>query len=299
LPNHLTHGDLRASGMSLSPLIFGLALVILIGSLFQLRFRQSAGYEKFASWRTYATSVESDRNLVVYFTLATGSGQVLVNRGAAATASADVPAQPGMLRGVPVWAIGQGRWPGYKDALYFPTPSDFLDVPVTDAIRNMGNDWTLQVWIKPTFPQQGSVFFPLLKGTIAIPGPAGPGTVSDWPLVSMRLDAGDTAHVMASAPAIESPSVLSFRSAPIEMPSSWNQVTVVRSGLMFRTFVNGEEVRGLEPRPDVPTSSIFPHLTTLQLGGGFASAFIDELAIYNRAMSPEQIRASYENGQAP
>lgn len=80
----------------------------------------------------------------------------------------------------------------------------------------------------------------------------------------------------------------------IEMGKDWHFVTVTKSGDNWKMYINGEirveRAHAFNPAPG-----------TLKLGqyvipGRHLNGFIDEVAIYKRALGPEEIRHHYING---
>ena len=120
-----------------------------------------------------------------------------------------------------------------------------------------------------------------------------------WEIYSFA-GAGDfSAYLPGYAPA-------TIRSGVNIADGRWHHVAMVADGAILRLYRNGKEVaatayNGLNGNPDIKALAIATKLGDDSIEpagrlGGFWDGCIDHLAIFNGALTPEQIQKLYEVG---
>ncbi|MFQ6119136.1 MAG: LamG-like jellyroll fold domain-containing protein [Methanosarcinales archaeon] len=180
----------------------------------------------------------------------------------------------GVIHGA-TWVYGK-----FGKALRFDGVDDYVEVPdspgldITDAI-------TIEAWVKPltltsnTYPMWKVNTYGLGYGILII------GGASDKYQFAFH-DGGSWQYVnTATSPTI----------------GNWYHIVGTFDGLNIRIYVNG----ALENTASY-SGGINPTTNTLVIGSGSPTVghfncIIDEVRIYNRALSAEEIKAHYERGQ--
>src|SRR5579871_5006950 len=177
----------------------------------------------------------------------------------------------------------------------YTTRSTKLPVPATGLVRNClsfngtnyvnvadsslwdfgSNDFTIEFWVQFNTKQGGSLGHP---STIFVGNDEGPFVVNKW---FFALGA-DTLEFLAAGPSIGSHFLSLAQFSPTV--GQWYHLAVVRSGSSFTVFINGVASGSATdsvviPKPNAP-------LTIGQAEQlGFLNGQMDELTIYNRALS--------------
>ena len=82
--------------------------------------------------------------------------------------------------------------------------------------------------------------------------------------------------------------------------TDWNHVVIIYTATTQNFYINGTQVAS---RPIGPFNAPFPSSSILYIGASpgdsqYINAVIDEVALYNRALKPEEILHHYQNGLA-
>ncbi len=176
----------------------------------------------------------------------------------------------GMIKGKPEWVDGKNG-----GALDFKVQGDYLEVPDSDSLKP--DEMTFALWVnwtgdklpaKPVqkykFEQFGYVF--KMEGA----------ETNMW-----IYDAAGQTHM--------------YRAKPLPVPGEWTHLAVTFDGAVQRGYVNGVKGAG-----DMAWAGPIGHLDVPLIigasGGDTFTGMIDEIAIYNRALSEEEILETMEEG---
>ena len=228
----------------------------------------------------YDATVLAD-NPVGYWRLGEAAGSATVqNIGSVAGGSGDV------LNGVTLGVPGAIASDNDTAATFVQGPTQKIDVPF-DAGLNPGPNFSMEVWARVTggtghrspltsrgdFPQEGFIFY------------ANPGNVWQfWTGSGQQVGW----RVITGTPVVN---------------DEWAHLVGTYDGDTQRFYINGQEVgnalvgQGFGPNDAEP----------LRIGGGategngnfFFEGDIDEVAVYDTALSPERVLAHYEAGINP
>ncbi len=186
-------------------------------------------------------------------------------------------------------AIGQ--------ALEFDGVDDVVDIPDPGAnsVLDVPGDFTISAWVYPrTLSETGAGRNPRIvqKGTTVLGGDAAGAyvlmiyTSAGTPYIArVALSIGGTVYVATGTSAF--------------VPGEWRYVSVVREGTALRVFVDGV----LEKTETIPAADVDQHDQVLKMGesdntDGALDGRLDDVRIYNRALSAEEIAAQYRLGAA-
>jgi hypothetical protein len=156
----------------------------------------------------------------------------------------------------------------------------YVEIPNNDLWSLNGNDFTISLWA--SFNAQPAFDIGHPQGGVFISNDEGPYNVNKW---IFALGGG----------------VLSFhindpRQGPIWLArapfrpvlNQWYQVAITRSGGVYTIYVNGVAVGSETNTREIPHANA--PLMIGQAEGFYFNGLLDEIAIYNRALSTEEIR---------
>ena len=178
-----------------------------------------------------------------------------------------------------VGAVGNG-------ASFVSSSSQFISIADNNALSFTNNIMSLSVWVKTTDTNAPAIVY---KSSTTID--------REYAFVLSGINANPSFRIFGGGRA-ENFDILNGASSLND--GSWNFVVCVSDGTFLRLFVNGNEDANQIAR----TQSMGNYTSGLQIGryGGNAlyySGQIDEVRIYNRALSADEIRQLYRMGATP
>jgi hypothetical protein len=175
------------------------------------------------------------------------------------------------------------------NALRFDGVNDFVAAPDSDLWAFGANDFTLEFWANFDAPGGGSVGHP---GDVFLSNDAGPGGQNKWffalggGVLNFHINGSSGARFFPQVPF--SPTV-----------GQWYHLAITRNGDTYTIFINGT------PSGSATDTRIIPNANApLTIGqanepfGGFMNGLLDEVTIYDRALSPEELAAIVNAGSA-
>jgi hypothetical protein len=255
-------------GMALA---WGLAALVVAGpSLAQ-------GQTGFARWTVERQALANDPAVVAYYDFQEGLGRVLKNHAHTG------PALDGKIEGA-TWTMG--RWPA-KRALEFDGKTSLVEIPASpllvplDTAQGGTGEMTLEVWVRVTDRREAGVVDPSSGGT------AGEAPYGLWisptrylAFLGRRADGSDSVAIANDT-----------SEAPL---GEWTPLVVTVTATTLTLYRGGVPV-SQAPRAFVPVANARPLLIGAmgRLDGGRfrLCGVVDEVIIYNRALTPEQVAA--------
>ncbi|MGE0824209.1 MAG: LamG-like jellyroll fold domain-containing protein [Candidatus Binatia bacterium] len=175
------------------------------------------------------------------------------------------------------------------NALRLDGVNDFAAAPDSDLWAFGANDFTLEFWANFDAPGGGSVGHP---GDVFLSNDAGPGGQNKWffalggGVLNFHINGSSGSRFFPQVPF--SPTV-----------GQWYHLAITRNGDTYTIFINGT------PSGSATDTRIIPNANApLTIGqanepfGGFMNGLLDEVTIYDRALSPEELAAIVNAGSA-
>jgi methionine-rich copper-binding protein CopC len=165
-----------------------------------------------------------------------------------------------------IWATGQ-----FGGALSFDGINDLVTVPDSSSL-DLTNGMTLEAWVKPT-------------------------ALSDYTTVLMKERAGGLSYALYGSDGANNPPVAyvypgTDRSADgtsVLPLNQWSHLAATYDGSLLRFFVNGTQVGSEAVNGSLVTSTAALRIGGNSVWGEYFKGMIDEVRIYNRALSPTEI----------
>jgi hypothetical protein len=211
---------------------------------------------------------QEPEGLVLYFTFDVEEDDVVIDRSGTGN--------NGEVRGAPKWVTGK-----VGKALEFDAQDNYIEVPDSDSLKP--DEITIAMWVNwaggplPAKPiqkytyQEGGYLFKMENTETNM-----------W-----IYDEGAQAHM--------------YRAVPLPTPGEWTHLAATFDGKNQRGYVNGVKAEK-SGNVDMPWEGPIGHVNvSLKIGAYGSDTFtgmIDEAAIYNRALSEEEILKIMEEGHA-
>jgi hypothetical protein len=179
-------------------------------------------------------------------------------------------------------------------ALQFGGPSDFsgsyVGVADSDLWAFGSNDFTIELWASFDTAGTGDLVH---AGDILIGNDNGSGNINKW----FFALGGGVLHFTVWNDNIPPSNVYLVRAPFVPIVGQWYHLAIVKSGTLFTIFVDGNPI-GSEISTS-PISNPNAPLTIGQAEGiGFMNGRLDEITIYNRALTQGELQAIFNAGMA-
>lgn len=218
----------------------------------------------YGDWLAHKEFISKDPSLAVYYIFDEGAGGVISNRATAAdTSRYDAKNRDG------VW--NHGRWPG-KKALAFD--SGYLQA---EACNIKDKSFTCEMWVKNLGP--GTMLPERKNGTLI-------GTAGYWS--GWRITITEDAVCFSIGTVTASQNV----TAPGIPENAWSHIAATWDGKFMKLYVDGRLRGEVNHTGDyIPARSDRERLRVgfAAAGVGSFKLMFDEVAIYNRALSADEI----------
>jgi hypothetical protein len=187
---------------------------------------------------------------------------------------------------------GAGLAPGrVEQAFTFDGANDYVEIPDSGSLHN-GGAFTVELWVKPAEHRSSGL---ITHFDNAINGPGwgfnyygtqGGGSKSEYALFIIAASYSDYTY-------LETPS----GGVPFDQ---WTHIAGTSDGTTMRLYLNGEEIGSVPSVPVLPRA-ISTLIGAHQRGGSkeqFFKGSVDEVSMYSRSLSADEIRAIFDAGSA-
>ena len=192
----------------------------------------------------------------------------------------------GTLIDNPDWVDGK-----IGKALEFNGSTNYVEINDSDSLDGF-DEITIEAWVKPILGQRGAVVSRYLYDyNIPI----------NERVYELTVEPGGTIEFALSS---DGSSATWLESNNTVQDNEWNHIAAVSDGNTMRIYINGEQ----DPNTKAAPASLHSSSYNLQIGtweyspnqrDTYFNGVIDEVKIYNRALSAEEIKADYEAGISP
>jgi glucose/arabinose dehydrogenase/PKD repeat protein len=229
------------------------------------RVRDAAGNLATSPARTVTVNNTTGVGLVASYSFNEGSGTTLIDRTG--------NGRTGTVSGA-TWTT-QGK---YGSALSFDGVNDWVTVADANAL-DLTTGMTLEAWVYPTASGSGS-----------------------WRNVLIKERTGGEAYNLYANTDTNVPAVYVVRAAQMNVPldargtgalplNTWTHLAATYDGTTLRMFVNGAQAGSRAVSGAMVTSTGALRIGGNSLWGEYFAGRIDEVRIYNRALTPAEIAA--------
>ncbi|MBI3744042.1 MAG: hypothetical protein HY261_07150 [Chloroflexi bacterium] len=233
--------------------------------------------------RIYSRALSSTEISTVYNSGLVGYWQMSEGTGTT-TADASGNGNTGTLTNGPTWVTGRTG-----QGINFDGSNDYVSLCTPSALNFGTGDFTISAWIKTTGNTTGSENHILAKRNgngyyLTVGNSAGAGNVGQ--LSFYGEGANDYGNFRVTSPTVND--------------GAWHQVAVVRTSSEVRLYIDGiRRLTGSKSYGDLSNSGATAYLGTEDAASSFFKGAMDEVLVYNRALTDNEVNLLARDGSVP
>ena len=273
-------------------LLVVMAIVVLLSSLLLPSLQKARGRAKHARWLGFRRSIRTDPDGILYYTFEEGEGSTVKNLAVGPYGDATYAPEkfPGTVNGL-TWVTDGGRWPG-KTTLYFDgVLSHYIRFPYREWMKEiLQREATMACWVKLNNCATTNHVYLLM------PTDTGPNRIVMY--IDQDLPGRLTfSYHTTSGPGGTPYTRYVYVDGVIET-GKWYHIVATWYPTGAKVYVNGEEEGdGIYAPDDILINESYFYIGGEQGSSRILNGYMDEVAIYRRALTAEEVKELYKGGK--